>query len=69
MRIDRCVCFNETFADLKAEADANECRTLPELQQHVTFGRKCKMCHPYVQTMLRTGETHFNRVIQEDDLP
>lgn len=67
MRIDRCVCFNETFSDLKARADASQAQTVPELQRHVAFGLKCKMCHPYVRAMLRTGETCFGRVIREKD--
>ncbi len=67
MRIDRCVCFQTTFAELKDQADESDARTIAELQQHVTFGHKCKMCHPYVRAMLRTGETVFSRVIREED--
>ncbi len=67
MRIDRCICFSVAFADLKTEAKASGARTVAELQEHATFGHKCKMCHPYVRTMLRTGETCFGRVIRDAD--
>ncbi len=69
MRIDRCTCFNQTFAALKAVAEAQRAMTLPELQTHVTFGQKCQLCHPYVRRMLRTGEAVFSEIITEADEP
>lgn len=69
MRIDRCYCFQQRFADLKAVARAEGVRTVEALQEHVTFGENCKLCHPYVRRMLRTGETAFDRIICEADEP
>lgn len=66
IRIDRCQCFQVTFADLKDLATETGDRTLEELQQHVEFGRRCRLCHPYVRRMLQTGETVFREVITED---
>lgn len=65
MRIDRCLCFGETFAHLRQVAEATGSMSVAELQQHVAFGQKCALCHPYVRETLRTGETVFNRVIRE----
>ncbi len=69
MRIDRCYCFRRTFAELKAVADETGAATVEELQAHVTFGQDCRLCHPYVRRMLRTGETVFHEIIEEGDEP
>lgn len=61
--IDKCHCFNQRFAALKRTAEATGSCTIPELQEHVTFGQNCKLCHPYVARMLETGETVFNEII------
>lgn len=67
--IDRCYCFQQTFADLKAAADAHGTATVEALQDHVVFGHQCKLCHPYVRRMLRTGETVFHEIITATDEP
>lgn len=69
MRIDRCTCFAQTFAALKAVAVQTGATTVPELQRHVTFGQQCRLCHPYVRRMLRTGQVVFSEIITEADAP
>ncbi len=67
VHIDRCLCFDRPFADLRDVADATGARTVGELQQHAAFGRKCGLCHPYVRRMLRTGETVFAAVVTDEE--
>lgn len=67
--VDRCFCFSKTFAALKAEAEAAGAETVAALQEHVLFGRRCRLCHPYVRRMLRTGETVFREIVSEADEP
>ena len=69
MIIDRCSCFQQTFAELKDIAEAQEIRTLEALQEVVCFGEQCKLCHPYVRRMLRTGVTIFHEIVTEIDEP
>ncbi|MDX1532427.1 MAG: (2Fe-2S)-binding protein [Rhodothermales bacterium] len=69
VRIDRCVCFQTPFAELKRVAEATGARTVAELQEHATFGQNCRLCHPYVRRMLRTGETVFREVVTDADEP
>ncbi len=69
MTIDRCFCFATTFADLADVAEETGAASVPELQQHAVFGRKCALCHPYTRRMLRTGQTVFHRVVTDDDEP
>lgn len=69
MDIDRCVCFQVTFETLQDVAEATGASTVSELQQHETFGQRCRLCHPYVRRMLRTGQTHFDQVVTAADEP
>ncbi|HMB90240.1 MAG TPA: hypothetical protein VKP65_05290 [Rhodothermales bacterium] len=69
MNIDRCYCFQQTFAALKAVADRTDAQSVAALQEHVVFGQQCKLCHPYVRRMLRTGETVFREIVTETDEP
>lgn len=66
MIINRCVCFNQTFAKLKEIAQSNACNTLEALQGHIIFGENCGLCRPYVRRMLQTGETEFNEIVLDD---
>ncbi len=69
MTIDRCYCFQKTFAALKALAEVTGATSVAALQDHVEFGQQCKLCHPYTRRMLRTGETVFREIIEEADEP
>lgn len=57
--VDRCVCYDVSFETLLESAKRHQCKTLVELQAHVEFGQRCRLCHPYVERMLETGETEF----------
>lgn len=69
MHIDRCYCFRQTFATLKNVMEATGAASVEALQEHVQFGQRCKLCHPYVRRMLRTGTTVFQEIITEEDEP
>jgi len=62
--VDRCVCFNRTFADLKQVAERTGAKTLEALQEEAEFGLACRICNPYVRRMLETGETDFHDLIE-----
>lgn len=65
IRIDRCVCFERTFSELKQAAEEARLDSISELQEHASFGTKCGLCLPYVERMLSTGETTFSEVIDK----
>lgn len=69
VHIDRCYCFGVTFAELQTVADATGAETVAELQEHAAFGENCKLCHPYVRRMLRTGRTVFHEIVTAADEP
>jgi bacterioferritin-associated ferredoxin len=67
MTIDRCYCYEQTFSHLKQIADDTGAASVEALQAHVTFGKNCQLCHPYVRCMLETGQTAFHEVMEADE--
>ena len=61
--VDRCVCFQMTFAELQRVAQVHGATTLEGLQECAEFGLACRLCNPYVRRMLETGETTFSALI------
>lgn len=57
--VTHCLCYNRSFAELKAIADRCGVKSIEQLQEHIDFGLNCRLCHPYVRKMLETGETVF----------
>lgn len=66
MDIDRCYCYDQTFAHLKEVADETNASSIEDLQKHVTFGENCQLCHPYVRQLLTTGQTVFHEVLESE---
>ena len=58
--INRCVCYEVTFAELRDLAAERRLRTVEELRCAQDFAGNCRMCVPYVKKMLRTRETAFS---------
>lgn len=65
--VTRCICYNHTFRDLKRIARKSGAKSVSQLQEHVRFGRNCRRCHPYVEVMLRTGQTEFEIIPEAPD--
>jgi len=65
IHIDRCLCFQVSFQALSEIAQREQITELAQLQDVVTFGKKCKLCHPYIKRMLTSGETVFHEIISE----
>lgn len=61
--IDRCVCHNKTFSEIKAVAKATGAETLEALMKEADFGHSCGTCHPYARRMLVTGEVIFHELL------
>jgi len=68
MKVDRCVCFNVTFATLKAYAERTGA-DLDGLTARYGCGRGCGLCIPYIRRMLREGRTAFDLHPPQDTPP
>jgi bacterioferritin-associated ferredoxin len=64
--IDRCVCFNIRFDELKQKL-AERPATMDQVARRFGCGSCCGLCRPYIERMLETGETVFNEVLHGDD--
>jgi NAD(P)H-nitrite reductase large subunit len=68
MRMDRCVCHDVTFAELKRHAEEHGA-TFADLQREFRCGTGCGLCAPYVRRMLRTGQVVFTQIVTARDEP
>jgi hypothetical protein len=57
--VDRCVCFDKKFSEMKLTAEKNNIKDINELKKYFLFGENCRLCIPYVELMLNTGKTEF----------
>jgi bacterioferritin-associated ferredoxin len=64
--IDRCVCADSSFAELKRLA-RDEALDFDGLARRTGCTEACGMCRPYVLEMLRTGTTVFTELIVSAD--
>ncbi len=62
LRIDRCVCLNRSFSELK-ELAKSKGLDFAGLRAATGCGTGCGLCVPYVKVMLRTGQTEFRELI------
>lgn len=56
LAVNRCICANVPFTELKKLADTG-IRDLEELGRLTNCGKGCGMCIPYIRVMLATGVT------------
>ncbi|MEX0944788.1 MAG: (2Fe-2S)-binding protein [Balneolaceae bacterium] len=59
MPVDRCICHNITFKEIKKIAEEQGLTSLEEIQIEKIASSKCKMCEPYVKEVLKSGKTSF----------
>jgi bacterioferritin-associated ferredoxin len=64
--IDRCVCFDLLFSDLKKKVEERPA-TMDQIARRHGCGSCCGICRPYIERMLETGETVFHEVLRAND--
>ncbi len=60
--IDRCICFDKTFGDMKKIIDEHGFSSINELNSIIPFDENCGICRPYVQLVIQTGKTSFDTI-------
>lgn len=65
MAVDRCVCWDLTFAELRRIAEA-EGLGFDDLVNRTGCCTGCTTCEPYVRRMLKTGETQMGVMSASD---
>jgi len=62
MAVNRCICFDRAFSELRAIAERTEGGLL-EVHRETGCGARCGLCLPYI---LQTGETDLPVLWSED---
>lgn len=57
MGVNRCICHDVPFTELKSMLEGDPGTTLHELARKTGCGTGCGMCVPYIKRMMETGET------------
>lgn len=60
--VDRCICFNKKFSELKLLIDKYDLKSVDELRRYFIFGENCQTCIPYIEKIFDTGKTEFKPV-------
>lgn len=60
--VDRCVCSNVMFIDIKKVIDMKGITSIENLRKNIRFGKNCELCLPYVKLIFKTGKTEFEPV-------
>lgn len=61
--INKCVCFDTTFKEMKSIMKKYDLKNLNELRKVKEVGTNCKLCVPYIEKMISTGQTEFHEII------
>ncbi|MDX1671364.1 MAG: (2Fe-2S)-binding protein [Balneolaceae bacterium] len=59
MKVDKCLCHNRSFEEIRRLAEEDSCDSVEQLQAADLCGRGCGLCIPYVEILLETGQTSF----------
>ncbi|WP_069130891.1 (2Fe-2S)-binding protein [Rhodohalobacter halophilus] len=61
MGVNRCICHKISFSEVKRIAEERNLTTVEEISDQNIACTNCKLCLPYIELMLETGETEFSR--------
>ncbi|MDA0214480.1 MAG: (2Fe-2S)-binding protein [Planctomycetota bacterium] len=68
IHIDRCVCYDTTFAAIEAWARVQSgVVTKEDVHREFGCGGGCKLCQPYIACTLRTGQVVFEEIRFEEE--
>ncbi|REL24313.1 hypothetical protein DYD21_19090 [Rhodohalobacter sp. SW132] len=59
-KVNRCICSNIRFEEVLADARRLSIKTVEELRDREICAVNCRLCEPYLERMLKTGETEFD---------
>lgn len=57
--VTHCICHSRSLKEIKDFSEQEGLTEVEELQAMDYCSNNCKMCKPYVELMLETGETAF----------
>ncbi len=64
INITKCICYDTSFEEMKTIMKNYKINSLEELRDIKPVALNCKLCVPYINKMIETGETKFKIIIQ-----
>lgn len=58
-KVNRCECSGLSFEEIRSEAERMRVKTVKGLKHRLPMGAYCSACAPFVNQMLKTGQTEF----------
>lgn len=58
-KVSKCICHKRDFSEIKKYVEEKDYSTVEELQSDKFCSCSCGLCIPYIELMLKTGETEF----------
>lgn len=55
----KCICFDTTFEEMKEIMKKNNINSIEELRNIKQIAENCRLCLPYIEKMIETGQTEF----------
>lgn len=65
MPVNRCICHQISFSDIKTIANARGLTTVQELRAEKICSTNCRLCEPYIKMLLQSGNTSFKPILEE----
>jgi len=59
-KVTKCICHDRPFEEVKEYADRHNISSVDELQDQNFCSNSCRLCAPYVEIMLETGQMEFS---------
>src|SRR5690625_4698753 len=57
--VDRCICHNISFEEIRKVAVEKELTTVEQLQTKNIWSTSCRLCEQYIEEVLVTGQASF----------
>ncbi|MBK8552330.1 MAG: hypothetical protein IPL53_15185 [Ignavibacteria bacterium] len=62
--VTKCICYDTTFEEMKRIMKERKIKTLDELKDVKIVADNCRLCVPYINKMIETGETKFHVLLE-----
>lgn len=62
--ITKCICNDITFEEMNERVKEYKIKGIEDLRKIMTVASNCKLCLPYINKMIETGQTSFENILE-----
>jgi bacterioferritin-associated ferredoxin len=62
--ITKCICNDITFEKINKKINEKKIKRIEDLRKVMTVASNCKLCLPYINKMIETGQTSFENILE-----